>query len=118
MRKKIKDGLTNLQRYIQKNSDHFREIRKVWRRANPDKAWAHNLWARHRLTPEMVEGIYLEQIGLCPICGLSLISWDRPVIDHDHLTEKMRGLLHDKCNSKLGWYENKKNNISNYLGGK
>lgn len=61
--------------------------------------------------------IWIEQIGLCPICGNPLPKGYKAYIDHDHKTGKVRGLLHLRCNTFLGEYENKKDNINNYLGG-
>jgi hypothetical protein len=41
-----------------------------------------------------------EQKGRCAVCNEPLSSgW---VIDHCHLTMKVRGLLHSKCNTLLG----------------
>lgn len=36
--------------------------------------------------------------------------------DHDHKTGLARGLLCHKCNCSLGWYENRKDSINEYLG--
>ena len=36
-------------------------------------------------------------------------------VDHNHSTNKFRGLLCRNCNSRLGWYENNKEIIDNYL---
>lgn len=50
--------------------------------------------------------------GKCAICGKEK---DKLCIDHDHKTGEVRGLLCIKCNSNLGWYENNKEKINNYL---
>lgn len=57
----------------------------------------------------------------CEICGKSLETiinnskFDNLCIDHDHSTNKFRGLLCSVCNRQLGWYENNKENIIKYL---
>lgn len=63
---------------------------------------------------------YRKEHSVCEICG-------RPetmkiggtlcnlAVDHDHETNKFRGLLCYSCNTKLSWYENWKGNIEHYL---
>ena len=59
-----------------------------------------------------------KQNGMCGICGIERCSTGRKFsIDHDHITGKVRGLLCVGCNIRLGWYENKKNDIELYLNG-
>lgn len=70
----------------------------------------------------------LEQYSIehqvCEICGRSLsecVKWDSKFapkhfcIDHDHNTNKFRGLLCSVCNRQLGWYEKYKDSIESYL---
>lgn len=60
----------------------------------------------------------------CEICGKSVeesVKWHNKYapknlcIDHDHITNKFRGMLCSVCNRQLGWYEKYKNEINNYL---
>ncbi len=47
------------------------------------------------------EILFQKQNGLCPICERPLLGFIRKVhsvIDHDHETGAIRGLLHNKCN--------------------
>lgn len=50
------------------------------------------------------ESLLVEQRGLCGLCGTRVTS--RPVLDHDHRTGAVRGVLHAGCNSLLGKLEN------------
>lgn len=57
---------------------------------------------RYGLTYEEYSQMVVEQDNLCAVC------WDLPdgkgglVVDHDHVTGNIRGLLCTKCNSALG----------------
>lgn len=55
--------------------------------------------------------------GLCDICGKPDDRKDgrRISVDHDHKTGKVRGLLCNGCNARLGWYENHKKEIAGHL---
>jgi Recombination endonuclease VII len=53
------------------------------------------------LTKSKFEVMLTEQGGRCALCDEPLTSgW---VIDHDHLTMGVRGLLHTNCNALLGF---------------
>ena len=58
---------------------------------------------------------------VCEICGkVEKISPNhktiaRLAVDHDHKTNKFRGLLCCDCNRKLGWFENLEEEILKYL---
>lgn len=60
----------------------------------------------------------------CEICGKTIneviknknkYAPKRLSIDHDHTTNKFRGLLCPACNRSLGWYENHKKQVEAYL---
>lgn len=42
------------------------------------------------------------QGGLCAVCGERFTNWDKPVLDHDHNTGRVRGALHNSCNGTEG----------------
>ena len=45
--------------------------------------------------------MYMQQLGLCAVCH-DPFGKQNPVVDHDHNTGTVRGLLHRKCNLLLG----------------
>jgi hypothetical protein len=62
-----------------------------------------------RLSPSAVQPFRLQTLakqgGRCAICGNSLAPADA-VLDHDHISGEVRGVLHRGCNSMLGKIEN------------
>lgn len=70
----------------------------MWRRNNPDKARSYDYKRRYGLTSEQVEAIKKRQGGVCAIC----LSNAKLHVDHDHVTNQVRGLLCHHCNTMLG----------------
>lgn len=56
---------------------------------------------------------YRVQQKVCEICGIKPTK--TLAIDHDHETNKFRGLLCSVCNRQLGWFENNQHAIRTYL---
>lgn len=57
------------------------------------------------ITPEQFEQAMIEQEGRCKICKDDLLEAAYPAIDHDHATNKFRGLLCLHCNTGLGQFK-------------
>lgn len=46
--------------------------------------------------------LLVRQKNLCAVCGRGFTKADGPVVDHDHLTGVIRGVLHRSCNMAEG----------------
>ncbi len=58
---------------------------------------------RYNLTVEQYQEIYKRQNGRCAICKRDFLELSKaPFVDHDHKTNKVRGLLCTKCNFAIG----------------
>lgn len=71
------------------------------RRLNPDirqKDSDYCLKYKYGLTREQVNALIAHQLGLCKICKKK----KELVVDHDHSTGKVRGMLCYSCNHLLG----------------
>ena len=86
----------------------------AWSQANPERFRANQrrsvLKARYGLTPEDIEALLVKQGGGCAICRLPLLaqspqSGSQLHVDHDHLTGRVRGLLCNRCNRALGFFD-------------
>jgi hypothetical protein len=61
----------------------------------------HRTWilkSSYGLTPKDVKAMYKQQLGRCAACGRKV----KLVIDHCHVTSKVRALLCHGCNTSLG----------------
>lgn len=69
---------------------------------------------KYNLTRSQWNDMFAKQNGLCGICDTKM---ENPVVDHDHKTGKVRGLLHKKCNLRLEVIEDEhfKLKAQNYL---
>ena len=69
----------------------------------------YELKYNYGLTPEVYSQILQEQNNSCKICGLIFaaeykgIKKDQPHVDHDHVTNNIRGILCHSCNLALGF---------------
>ena len=59
------------------------------------------------VSAEFLADLLREQDGRCAICMKPFVKTPRgkPVVDHDHKTGKVRGLLCDHCNAGLGLFK-------------
>jgi hypothetical protein len=75
-----------------------RKSRKRIVESNPETKRAWNMKTRYGLTPQQYTEMMKTQAMLCALCGGEMA---RPVIDHDHQTGRVRGILCHPCNIKL-----------------
>jgi hypothetical protein len=74
----------------------------------------------HLRTYNLVEQDYLDMLekqqGCCAMCGVHHSKYKyRLSIDHNHTTGKVRSLLCVVCNTDVGRYETRKEEIEKYL---
>ena len=58
---------------------------------------------RYNLTPEEYNNLFQIQNNRCAICNKEFNENLKAYVDHNHSTNKIRGLLCSKCNSLLGF---------------
>ena len=77
--------------------------------------------ARHGLTLNQYEQMWLDQGGCCAVCNLPETAQKRNgttchlAVDHCHTTNKIRALLCDRCNRALGVVQDDKMLLNNLL---
>lgn len=90
------------------NKERSRENSKKYQRKNPHKVLEWQL-KKYNLTLEEYNNMYEKQNGKCAICGGTpngmQNSKKRLCVDHDIVTNKVRGLLCGSCNVGLGHFD-------------
>lgn len=89
--KKRKEETGYGRRYYAENKEYFKEKAKEYHKKNPGR--------KYGLTSEEYHGLVAQSGGKCSICKE---SFEKPYIDHDHATGRVRGVLCFHCNTVLG----------------
>ncbi len=105
---KNKDKIqTQQRRYYKANRDKIIKRTAKWQRDNHKRAsliWKKSeLRRKYGITLEDWSRLYDMQKGLCAICSEVFISNSAAHVDHNHITNKVRGLLCRQCNTMLGF---------------
>ncbi len=77
-----------------------------------------NYQKQYKIGVSDYDRMLIEQGGKCAICTTNKPGVNRRhfSVDHDHATGKVRGLLCNRCNRNLGWYEAHTYEIGEYIG--
>jgi hypothetical protein len=109
-----------------KTSEKTRQYHKEWRSKNQDRIKIYilrkkneiptysrraKLKSRYGMSVEDLTRMTAEQNKLCKICGKE----KELVVDHDHKTGKVRGLLCRLCNIGLGSLNDNVGNLENAI---
>ena len=95
----------NTVRDYRDNSRSCRKCRNagiaIWRKKT-DRHFISRLRIQFGITPDQYYAMLEKQNGVCAICGFPPNARMKLAIDHCHVTNTLRGLLHNGCNSALG----------------
>ncbi len=116
IRRKISDkypkSLTQNERLIRKEKrlENSKSIHKEFKIGSSERNRSKWLWRAYRMTLEEYDNLLKEFGNSCGICKEHQSNLSLPLhIDHDHVSNKVRGLLCRDCNFGIGLF---KDNIS------
>jgi len=92
-------------RHRDKDPKRLSETRKAYYRAHPREYFGRYLKSEYGLSLARYDEMVLEQCGKCALCGESMSENGAISVDHDHVTGKVRELLHRHCNIGLTYVE-------------
>lgn len=85
----------------EKNNEKNSSYHSVWQKNNKDKLKLHILKSRYGISKVEYDNLISNQKDGCIICHKKV----KLVLDHNHKTGKVRGLLCNKCNLGLGNFQ-------------
>lgn len=98
----------NYQRTKEKHAERY----KKFRRENPEKCYVYDLRSRlktkYGITLDHYTSMLASQNNSCAICKSKDPKRKNAIgffVDHNHKTDKVRGLLCHRCNLAVGWME-------------
>lgn len=99
-------------KWVSKNRIKVNSDMKTYRKEHPERDKEIQRKSRikrlYGISPEEYQSLIKKQKGLCAICGLPLPAFEEnglPPIDHRHSDNKVRGVVHGKCNRGIGMFD-------------
>jgi len=77
-------------------------------------ACSNGICGGYKITHKEKEDLVKKQNGMCAICGSSFEN-TKINVDHDHITGKVRGILCNKCNSAIGFFNDNVENLKSAI---
>lgn len=86
-------------KYREENKEKISLKKKEHYLANRKSNLSKGRFRKYGISEETYQTMLDDQRGICAICGLSM---DKPHVDHDHNSGKVRALLCGNCNTAIG----------------
>ena len=90
--------------YRKTNKEKINTRQRQYYKNNDKKVKEYNLKRLYNLSHDDWLRLWKSQDGKCAICGKSFRNPSNAYVDHNHKTEKIRGLLCLQCNSGIGFF--------------
>lgn len=114
--KDIEKTRQNDRNRYKKNAEHRREYARNYRKNNPEKTRETHLKSKYGITTSDYNNMLNNQNNKCAVCERDMNDYGKVFcVDHNHTTNKIRGLVCDPCNYGIGFYEKHKDKYIKYL---
>jgi hypothetical protein len=106
--KKNKDRLAlKFKDYYYANREAMLERARSFQKLHPEYEKDYRRKKLYGLSKEDYENLLLIQSNKCGLCNQEFGATNslKPVVDHDHITNKVRAIIHNRCNVRLSIVE-------------
>lgn len=94
-------------RYREQNPDKIKQMREKYKERRKDIRYETDrksyLKYKYNINEEIYNDMYQQRDGCCEICGKQ-IEYRKLCVDHNHINNKLRGMLCKSCNMALGLF--------------
>lgn len=95
--------------WLRQKIRQHREAQRRWEKAHPTQRRLlnreHRLKKKYGISSSRYNTLLTQQNDCCALCLVPFKSDETRCVEHDHLTGKVRGIVHSNCNSLLGMAE-------------
>lgn len=99
--------ISDRKRY-EKRRSYSKEYLLNYQRRNKEKVRGYHIKYKYGITLEQYNDLFKKQKGMCAVCGRHQNEIGRTLaVEHCHKTERVRGLVCQRCNLAIGVLENK-----------
>jgi hypothetical protein len=99
--------LGDIATYYQDNKEKRKAYIYAWRKTHKDSLYFTFIKVEYGVTKDQYYKILKYQKNKCPICKTDFSKVKRrPCVDHDHKTGEFRGILCQRCNSAMHYFDN------------
>ena len=104
-------------KYVGTKEERKKQAAKAWRDNNTDKVLSKRYSERYGITFVEYKSMLQAQNHKCAICGVDEkeSKQGKLVVDHNHLTKAVRGLLCHNCNCGLGHFRDEVDQLQNAI---
>jgi hypothetical protein len=78
---------------------------RKWAKAHPNKIGEYSRKYLYGIAEAQVQALMLAQENKCAVCRGSLLEGNKTCVDHNHLTNQIRGILCHCCNIGIGMFK-------------
>ena len=97
--------------YRVKNRLQRNAYARSWTARNKEKVRNNRIMNKYKISPADFNSRIVAQLGKCLICFSVFSEVKKPVIDHNHSNNKVRGILCNGCNYALGIFQDSTNRL-------
>lgn len=103
----------NIQKVKKWQEDNPEKHKANWERHSANRSWLVRKARHYNIDVDDLDRLIKQSDGKCAICKCLPVRWT--VIDHCHDTDRVRGILCEKCNQALGLFGDSLENLESAI---